>query len=48
MYIQLKQKSRVDKLNSFFDLLCDLKEPRLLKIDVQGNEFELLKGLNQY
>ena len=44
VYTVKTKKVRVDKLNSFFDLIYDLKEPRLLKIDVQGNEFELLKG----
>ena len=35
---------KVSKLSSFIDLINYLKEPRLLKIDVQGNEYELLKG----
>ena len=44
VYLVGEKDVNVSKLNSFIDLIGNLIEPRLLKIDVQGNEFELLKG----
>ena len=37
---------KVNKLNSFSEIIIATRTPRLLKIDVQGNEFELLEGSN--
>jgi len=34
----------VNKLDNFFEQIAVLQSPRILKIDVQGNEFELLEG----
>ena len=39
-----KKIVKVFKLNNFYELIKNTPEPRILKIDVQGNEFELLEG----
>jgi FkbM family methyltransferase len=44
VYTIKSKEVKVTELNSFIELINDLNEPRLLKIDVQGNEYELLRG----
>ena len=44
VYLVKEKKVQVSKLSRFINLLDNFSEPRLLKIDVQGNEFELLEG----